>query len=89
MSIEVFDGSVASGFGAASLWAENHGDALVETAVIHGALDWAWHPTSWGVVFEIAFADEEAWDAYRASLAVRTALDAVPDPVSGVLVYRG
>jgi hypothetical protein len=89
MSIEVFDASLASGFGAASLWAENHGDALVETAMTYGAVDWAWHHTSWGVVFEVAFEDEAAWDAYRASLTMRTALDAVPDPVSGVLVYRG
>jgi hypothetical protein len=84
MSIEVFDGPFS-----AALWAESHGDPLVETAIIHGAVEWAWHPTSWGVVFEVAFADEQTWDRYRATLTVRTALDAVPDPVSGVLVYRG
>ncbi|HEX6211700.1 MAG TPA: hypothetical protein VF136_13045, partial [Methylomirabilota bacterium] len=30
-----------------------------------------------------------AWERFRASLPVQTALDAVPDPVSGVIVYRG
>ena len=84
MSIEVFDG----GYSAAS-WAEIHGDALVEAAISGGAVDWEWHPTSWGVVFEVAFSDEAAWDRYVATLVVRTALDAVPNPVSGVLIYRG
>jgi hypothetical protein len=84
MSIEVFDGS----FGAGS-WQEAWGDALVENALFSGALDWSWHRTSWGVIFEVAFADEEAWDRYKDSLGVQLALDAVPDPVSGLIVYRG
>ncbi len=54
-----------------------------------GALDWNWHRGSWGVIFEVAFADEEAWERYRSSLGVRVALDAVPDPVSGIIVYKG
>lgn len=83
-SIEVFDGS----FGA-SLWADAHGDSLVETALQTGAVDWEWHQTTWGIVFEIAFDDEESWERFRASTGVQAALDAVPDPVSGVLVYRG
>lgn len=84
MSIEVFDGA----YPAAS-WAESHGDALVETAISGGALDWSWQTTSWGTVFEVAFADEAAWERYLATLVVRTALDAVPNPVNGVLIYRG
>jgi hypothetical protein len=84
MSIEVFDGA----FGA-SLWAEAHGDALVETAIYEGAVDWEWHTTSWGVIFEIAFDTEEAWERFRNALAVQAALDAVPDPVSGLIVYKG
>jgi hypothetical protein len=84
MSIEVFDGAFGAG-----LWAEAHGDALVETALYQGARDWEWHTTSWGVIFEIAFDDEEAWDRFRESLPVQAALDAVPDPVSGLIVYKG
>jgi hypothetical protein len=84
MSIEVFDAAFS-----ASLWQESHGDALVETAIIYGAVEWNWQPTSWGMVFEVAFADEDAWDRYRATLTVLTALDSVPDPVGGLLVYRG
>jgi hypothetical protein len=41
------------------------------------------------VVLELELADEDAWERFRAGLAVRTALDAVPDPVSGVIVYKG
>ena len=83
-SIEVFDGPFA-----ASLWAEAHGDSLVETALLWGATDWEWHGTTWGVVFEVAFADELSWERFRAMPSVQAALDAVPDPVAGVLVYRG
>ena len=41
------------------------------------------------MIFEVAFEDEEAWDAYRASLGVEVALSAVPDPVRGLIVYKG
>lgn len=84
MSIEVFDGVTS-----ASQWAEAHGDILVEVALVTGATDWAWHRNTWGVVFEVRFEDEAAWDRFRATLAVQTALDSVPDPMSGLLVYRG
>lgn len=83
-SIEVFDGPFA-----ASLWADAHGDSLVETALQSGAIDWEWHRTTWGVVFEVAFSDEESWERFRVMASVQAALDAVPDPVTGVLVYRG
>jgi hypothetical protein len=84
MSIEVFDGA----FSAAS-WAESWGDQLVENALFSGAVDWSWHSSSWGVIFEVAFADEDAWQRYRDSIGVQAALDAVPDPVSGLIVYKG
>jgi len=84
MSIEVFDGD----FSAAS-WFEAWGDRLVENALTSGAVDWASHAGTWGVVFEVAFADEESWQAYRDSVAVQAALDSTPDPVRGVIVYRG
>jgi hypothetical protein len=85
MSIEVFDGD----FYPASSWADAFGDSIVEAAVSGGASDWSWQPTSWGVVFEVAFEDEDAWERFRASLAVRVALESVPNPVNGVLVYKG
>lgn len=83
-SIEVFDGSTS-----ASVWAEAYRDALMETAVTSGASDWSWHRHTWGVVFEVSFDDEEAWEAYANLPVVRAALDAVPDPVTGLIVYRG
>lgn len=83
-SIEVFDGA-----SSASVWAEAYRDALMETAVTSGASDWSWHRHTWGVVFEVCFADEEAWDLYANLPVVRAALDAVPDPLTGLIVYRG
>lgn len=84
MSMEIFDGRFSAGS-----WAEAWGDRLVENAVVSGALDWQWHRSSWGVIFEVAFPDQEAWERYRTSPGVQTALDAVPDPVGGLIVYRG
>jgi len=84
MSIEVLDGA-----SSASLWAEAHGDALIEAAFTGGATDWGWHRHTWGVVLELSFVDEAAWDRFRARAAVDAALEAVPDPVSGLIVYRG
>jgi hypothetical protein len=83
-SIEVLDGSWA-----ASLWSESYGDNLIEAALLTGANDWSWHRHEWGVVLELALPDEVAWEAFRALPAVIAALDAVPDPVSGLIVYRG
>ena len=84
MSIEVLDGA-----SSASLWAEAHGDALIEAAFTGGATDWGWHRHTWGVVLELCFADEAAWERFRARPAVDAALEAVPDPISGIIVYRG
>lgn len=84
MSIEVVDGPFA-----ASLWADAHGDIVVETALSHGALDWRWDRLRWGVVLQLRFVDEEAWERFRANPAIVAALDAVPDAVSGLLIYRG
>ena len=83
-SIEVFDGATS-----ASVWAEAYRDALMETAITSGASDWSWHRHTWGVVFEACFADEQAWESYANLPVVRAALDAVPDPVTGLIVYRG
>jgi hypothetical protein len=85
-SIEVLDGS-----SSASLWSEAHGDALVESAFLSGATDWNWHRHTWGVVLELAFDEdaEEAWARFRELPSVQAALEAVPDPLSGLIVYRG
>lgn len=84
MSIEVFNGAFA-----ARLWADAHADLLIETAVTHGASDWELKPTAWGVVFEVGFDHEAQWDIFRNSEAVRNALNTVPDPQTGILIYRG
>jgi hypothetical protein len=83
-SIEVLHGEF-SAFG----WQEQHDSVLLEAALTNGAVDGSWHAGSWGVVFEVLFATEEQWEAFRNLPAVRAALDAVPDPVNGLLVYRG
>ena len=84
MSIEVLDGAVSAG-----QWAETNGDTITEAALGFGAVDWAWHRHSWGVVFEVAFDDEAAWERFRASDVLNWALDRVPDPVSGLIISRG
>jgi hypothetical protein len=77
------------GGSSASLWSEAHGDNLVEAALLSGASDWQWHRLTWGVVLELEFEDEAAWERFRSQLAVQTALESVPDPVSGLIVYQG
>jgi hypothetical protein len=83
-SIEVLNGR-----GSAARWKAAHGAALVETALTNGAVDWAWHEHRWGVVLEVAFGDEWRWERFYVLPAVQAALDAVPDPLSGLAVHRG
>ena len=83
-SIEVFHGE-----SSARLWQDIYSNALIEAAITHGATSWEWHEHRWGVVFEVEFAEDSRWDVFRALPAVQAALDAVPDPVNGLLVYRG
>jgi hypothetical protein len=83
-SIEVFDGEFSAGH-----WRDTYASALIESAISHGATGWEWHQHQWGVVFEVEFADDARWEAFRALPVVQAALDAVPDPVNGLLVYRG
>ena len=89
LTIEVYDGNIGDGEVSAAAWQRAHGDALVEAALTNGAAKWFWHTPGWGVVLEVSFATEAWRDAFRDLPAVRAALDAVPDPVSGLLVYRG
>jgi hypothetical protein len=83
-SIEVLHGETS-----AFRWQEEHDSALIEAALTNGALDGSWHAGSWGVVFEVLFETEQQWQAFRELPVVRAALDGVPDPVNGLLVYRG
>jgi len=83
-TIEVLGGSFS-----ARAWQRAHREALVEAALTHGAQDWRWVVRGWGVILELAFPDEAQWLRFRGTPAVRAALDAVPDPVSGLLVYSG
>ena len=83
-SIEVFDGA-----SSAALWADVYGDSIIETAFSSGASDWSWHRHSWGTVLELDFADEADWERFQTLPTIIAALDNVPDPVSGLLIYRG
>jgi hypothetical protein len=83
-SIEVLHGEVS-----AFRWQEQHDSALIEAALTHRVRDGAWHADRWGVVFEVLFDTEEQWETFRNLPVVRAALDAVPDPLNGLLIYRG
>jgi hypothetical protein len=48
-----------------------------------------WHLPLCGVVLELCFGTDEQLERFRGLPAVRAALDAVPDPVHGLVVYRG
>jgi hypothetical protein len=84
LTIEVFDGAFP-----ASQWRRAHEDALLEAAITNGAVSWDWHQTDWGVVLEVLFEFDDRWQHFRRLPVVRAALDAVPDPESGLLIYRG
>ena len=83
-SIEVFHGEFS-----ARRWQDTYTSALIESALSHGATGWEWHEHRWGVVFEVEFGTDAEWEAFRTLPMVQAALDAVPDPVNGLLVYRG
>jgi hypothetical protein len=84
LTIEVFDGEVP-----ASGWRRAHEEDLIEAAVTNGASSWDWHSTRWGVVLELLFPSDDRLEHYRLLPVVRAALDAVPDPAHGLVVYRG
>ncbi len=84
-SIEVLDATRSS----AARWRDSYQEVVVSAAVSHGARDWNWQVFHWGILFEMAFTDESAWMAFRALPAVQAALDAVPDPANGLLIYPG
>lgn len=73
----------------ASRWKDAYSQALTEAAITNRATEWSWIEHRHGVVFEVCFADEEQWAAFRDLPVVRGALDAAPDPVNGLIIYRG
>jgi hypothetical protein len=83
-SIEVFDAEELP----ARRWKDSYQDELIEAAITNGAVYWEWHEHRYGVVFEVLFDSDAQWEAFRALPAVRSALDGVPDPVNGLIIYR-
>ena len=84
-SIEVF----SAGKLPASRWRYAYEDELTEAAITHGARYYEWHDTQYGVILEVLFPGDAEWREFCALPAVRAALDGVPDPVNGLLIYRG
>ena len=83
-SIEVLHGE-----SSAAAWRDERASDMIEAALTNGALDASWQTGRWGVAFEVLFEHEEQWEAFRNLPLVRASLDAVPDPVHGLLIYRG
>ncbi|GIJ44817.1 hypothetical protein Val02_17030 [Virgisporangium aliadipatigenens] len=83
-SIEVCDGRFP-----ASQWRRAHGEELQEALLTNGAYDWTWTVTPFGIVLEVGFRSDGAWERFRALPVVTAALDAVPDPINGRFVYPG
>ncbi|WP_327291454.1 hypothetical protein [Streptomyces sp. NBC_01198] len=83
--MDVEDGAVHTAGG----WRDAYAQALAESLITNGASSWRWFEHSWGVVLEVSFAEEEAWAAWYALPGTQAALDAVPDPLRGLLVHRG
>jgi hypothetical protein len=83
-SIEVLHGEFS-----AFQWQRSYDSELIEAALTNGALDSHWHAGDWGVAFEVCFNTQQDWEAFRNLPVIRAALDAVPDPVNGLLIYRG
>jgi hypothetical protein len=84
-SIEVFDAQTQP----ARQWKQARQDALTEAAITNGATHWEWHEHQYGVVFEVLFEDDKQWEEFRALPAVQAALEDVPDPLNGLLIYKG
>lgn len=83
-SIEVADGAFP-----AEQWRTAHGESLIEAGITRGMQSWWFRHASWGMIFEVAFADEAAWTEFRQIPAVIAALDAVPDPINGLFIHPG
>jgi hypothetical protein len=86
---EWFTLEVLNGETSASQWADAFGDEFVRTGLSSGATNWEWHRHAWGVILEIEFVDEEAFEHFRNLPFITAALDEVPDPDNGLVIHRG
>lgn len=86
---EWFSIEVLAGTSSARAWKDAYGDRLIAAGHGQGTTDWQWHEFRWGVVLEIELPDEFTWERFCEAPVVRAALDAVPDPVHGLLLHRG
>lgn len=84
IALEIFDGPFS-----ASSWQHAYGDALTTAAMSWSGLDWEWRHRTWGLIFLVAFPSEAEYDEWRKMPVVIAALDAVPDPVNGLVFHRG
>jgi hypothetical protein len=84
IAIEILDAAFP-----ASSWQRAWGDALTTSAMEWSGLDWQWREFTWGLLFMVAFPTEAEYEEWRRLPAVIAALDAVPDPVSGLIFHRG
>lgn len=84
VTIEVFDED-----SAAWVWRDRFSDVLIGAAISAGASYWEWHEHRYGVALEVCLPDDEAVEVFRNLSAVRAALEMAPDPINGVVVYRG
>lgn len=84
---------ISGGDFAVSTWIRARGEEVIRTALEHGAHDWDWVSRTWGVVLEFSFGDSLApaggWASFIDNPLVKAALDAVPDPINGLLLYPG
>lgn len=84
IALEIIDGPFS-----ASSWQRAYGDVLTNAAMEWSGLDWDWREFSWGLLFMVAFPSEDEYLAWRNVPVVIAALDAVPDPVNGLVFHRG
>ena len=84
IAIEIIDAAFP-----ASSWQRAYGDALTNAAMSWSGLDWEWREFKWGLLFMVAFPSEAEYDEWRRTPVVIAALDAVPDPVNGLVFHRG
>jgi len=84
IAVEILDAQFS-----ADSWRRAWGDALTTSAMSWSGLDWEWRHRTWGLIFLVAFPSQAEYDEWRKMPVVIAALDAVPDPVNGVVFHRG
>jgi hypothetical protein len=84
IAIEILDAAFP-----ASSWQGAYGDVVTNAAMSWGGLDWDWEEHPWGLLLKVAFPSEAEYEQWRTMPAIVAALDAVPDPVNGLIFHRG